>query len=253
MPSLDHPEKNHILRKRLKHRRALSLRIREHPYTRACEFVISWGGMKPNLDDETPRDISGDGESMALIAPPFQIREHPSALASVQNVILGFDRNTIWLATGLLGTVIFAALVLAVQERYPRAAYQAAGTRLAADELFLNADPDALSAKSTGDIASGQATNADRGFAAETNSSNVEANAGSRSPVPQQDPARVIQPKVSNPRYRSSMRTRLAGVKMRLIALWHQSLARNEKSRSWFSNANKAERKKVSFTAEASH
>jgi hypothetical protein len=49
------------------------------------------------------------------------------------------------------------------------------------------------------------------------------------------------------------VRNRLVGVKMRLIALWHQSLARNEKSRSWFSNANKEERKKVSFTAETSH
>jgi hypothetical protein len=206
--------------------------------------------MKPKLDSETQRDVAGDGESMALIASPFQIREHPSDLASVQNVILGFDRNTIWLATGLLGTVIFAALVLVVQERYPRAAYQAAGMR-PADEFFLNAEPDAFSAKNIGDKASGQATSADHGFASETNSSNVEANAGSQSPVPRQDPARVIQPKVS--RYRSSVRNRLVGVKMRLIALWHQSLARNEKSRSWFSNANKEERKKVSFTAETSH
>jgi hypothetical protein len=40
-------------------------------------------------------------------------------------------------------------------------------------------------------------------------------------------------------------------VKMRLIALWHQSLQR-EKSRGWtaFSNSNKWERRKVGYTAE---
>jgi hypothetical protein len=31
----------------------------------------------------------------------------------------GFNRNTMWVATGLLGTVIFAALVLAAQEHHP--------------------------------------------------------------------------------------------------------------------------------------
>jgi hypothetical protein len=44
-------------------------------------------------------------------------------------------------------------------------------------------------------------------------------------------------------------------VKMRLIALWHQSLARTEKSRSWttFSNLNRGTRKKAAYTAEMNH
>ena len=44
-------------------------------------------------------------------------------------------------------------------------------------------------------------------------------------------------------------------VKMRLIALWHQSLAQREKSRNWtaFSNSNKGARKKVAYTVETRH
>jgi hypothetical protein len=51
------------------------------------------------------------------------------------------------------------------------------------------------------------------------------------------------------------VRPRFVDVKMRLIALWHQSLVRTERSRSWtlFSNSNKGERKKVGYTAETNH
>jgi hypothetical protein len=35
-----------------------------------------------------------------------------------------------------------------------------------------------------------------------------------------------------------------------LIELWHQSLAKSEKSRSWFSNLNGEPRKKAAYTAE---
>jgi hypothetical protein len=42
---------------------------------------------------------------------------------------------------------------------------------------------------------------------------------------------------------------------MRLIALWHQSLAQSEKSRGWtlFSNSDKWPRKKINYTATKSH
>lgn len=50
------------------------------------------------------------------------------------DVIKGFNRDTAWLATGVLGTVVFAALLLAFQERQPKAT-QAEG------DLLLNANP----------------------------------------------------------------------------------------------------------------
>ena len=49
--------------------------------------------------------------------------EHSVALPDTNDVIRRFNRDTGWLATGVLGAVVFAALVLAVlvQERHPKA------------------------------------------------------------------------------------------------------------------------------------
>jgi hypothetical protein len=92
-------------------------------------------------------------------------------------------------------------------------------------------------------------------FTPEINHADVQANENSWSPAHSQDPVRAILPKIPNVRYRSSVRPRFVDVKMRLIALWHQSLARSEKSRTWtaFSNSNKRDRKKVSYTAATNH
>jgi hypothetical protein len=51
-----------------------------------------------------------------------------------RDTISRFNRDTVWLATGVLGTVIFAALVLAVQEHQPNATQAERG-------LLLNASP----------------------------------------------------------------------------------------------------------------
>jgi hypothetical protein len=44
-------------------------------------------------------------------------------------------------------------------------------------------------------------------------------------------------------------------VKRRLIELWHESLAKSAKSRSWtaFSNLNRGASKKAAYTAETHH
>ena len=56
-------------------------------------------------------------------------------------------------------------------------------------------------------------------------------------------------------RNRSPVAFRYGDVKRRLIELWHQSLAKSEKSRSWtaFSNLNRGERKKAAYTVETNH
>jgi hypothetical protein len=70
-----------------------------------------------------------------------------------------------------------------------------------------------------------------------------------------QDSARAIGPKARNASNRSSVASRTVDVKRRLIELWHQSLAKSEKSRSWtaFSNLNRGARKKAAYTAETNH
>ena len=78
--------------------------------------------MNPNQDDEPLGEIADDGEPRVLNGLPLQTREYPLALRGTPIVMRAFNRNTMLVATGLLGTVIFAALVLAVQERHPMAA-----------------------------------------------------------------------------------------------------------------------------------
>jgi hypothetical protein len=59
-------------------------------------------------------------ESRALPAPALQTREH-SALPGAHDVIRRLNRDTTWVAAGLLGAVIFAALVPALPECHPKA------------------------------------------------------------------------------------------------------------------------------------
>ena len=165
-----------------------------------------------------------------------------------------------WLATGLLGTVIFAALVLAVQERHPKTAVVAEEASQTGGDLSLKANPGAFSKveglnanSSTGEITSGPATIFDHGFSPKISHSDPHANPSSWSPAHRQDSARVIRPKIRNVRSRSSLWARLVDVKMQLLAFWHQRLAPTERSRGWTQFSNKGERKKVSYTAETRH
>jgi hypothetical protein len=230
---------------------------------------------------------SGAGESRALPAPALLTREHSMPLPGTNDVIRMFDRDTRWLARRVLAATVFAALVFAVlvQERHPKAADLTEAARQTRGDLLLNATALSkvvgLNGKSTVEVTSGQATSVDHGFnvispqenpssrmetaapiqtpvdalTPEKNHPDVQANASLLSSVHWQDSGRVIVPKVSRVRSRSSGRFRFVDVKMRLIALWHQSLVRSEKSRNWtaFSNSNKGERRKVGYTAETYH
>ena len=66
------------------------------------------------------------------------------------------------------------------------------------------------------------------------------------------DSARMIPPKVLNIRHRSVVPSRFVDVKARLIALWHQSLARSQRgsSRTVLSNSNKDANKKADATSK---
>ena len=198
--------------------------------------------MNHNLDNDTQGEITSDGDSKALPASQLQAHEHP-ALPGTYEVIRRLNRDTTWVATGLLGAVIFAALVLALLECHPKADDLAKEARQTTGSLLLNANPATpgnvmgSDRKSLSEITSGQATSVDHGLNPEINHSDVQANATSWSPAHGPDSAQVIRPKIPKVR-------RYVDVKTRLIALWHQSLQR-EKSRAWtlFLNSNKWQRK----------
>jgi hypothetical protein len=217
---------------------------------------------------------SGDGNSKALHAPTSPIREYSMALPGTSDVIRRFNRDTARLAMQVVGgVVVLAVLVLAalVKERDPKAADLTEEARQAEGDFLLNANPamrftvvDLNGKSSTGKMTSKQATRVNRSFTEispkensssqmeaaaatptpvlaftpEINRHDVQANAGSWTAAHRQDSGRVIGLKVPRARSRSSVGLRFVDVKMRLIALWHQSLVRSEKSRTWtgFSN-----------------
>jgi hypothetical protein len=192
-------------------------------------------------------------------------------------MIRRFNRDTVWVATGVLGTVIFAALMVAVQERQRKATE-------AERDLLLNANPATVAgvvantSNADGKMTPGPGSSVDHAFtetppqeipssqtepAASTpvlglapeNRNDVQANPDVGHLADRQDSARAIGPKARNASNRSSVESRSVDVKRRLIELWHQSLTKSEKSRSWtaFSNLNRGVRKKAAYTAEADH
>jgi len=225
---------------------------------------------------------SGGGESRALPAPASNPREHSAASSRTNDIIRRFNRDADWLAALVLGAVVSAALVLAVlvQDRRPKAVDLTEKAVQAGGDLLLNANS-AMGKESTGEITSGQASSADHplteispkenpsspiqaaasvptpvfAITSELNHINAQTDRSASSPIIWQDSARVIRPKIHIVRYRYSVVLRTVDVKTRLIALWHQSLARSEKSHTWtaFSNSNKGERRKVGYTAETYH
>jgi hypothetical protein len=185
-----------------------------------------------------------------------------------RDTINRFNRDTVWLATGVLGTVVFAALVLAVEEWQPDATQAERG-------LLSNANPAtaesvvAKSSKSDSKMTPGQGSSDDRAFTetslAEIPSPQTKAAASTPAPIPAfteinrnahgPRTAPVKGPRTHNLRNTSSVAFGYVDVKKRLIELWHQSLARKEKSRTWtaFSNLDREARKKAAYTAETNH
>jgi hypothetical protein len=160
-------------------------------------------------------------------------KEHPVPPTGIDKVIQRFNRNTTRVAMGLLAAAIFAALMVAFQERHLKADDFKEEPRQTSVDILPNTNPATLSdvgplsEQSIGEIASRQARKVDCGLTPAMSPLAVDSNATSPSATPQPDSARVVRSKISNVKHRTSVRPRVVNVKMRLIALWHQSLARN--------------------------
>ena len=81
---------------------------------------------------------------MALEKPGLQTPEDAVPLTGIYEVIRRFNRNTTWVATALLGFVVFAALIVAFRERHAKADdLTKEATQTTGD--VLNANPAAIS------------------------------------------------------------------------------------------------------------
>jgi hypothetical protein len=186
----------------------------------------------------------------------------------IRETIIRFNRETGWLATGVVGTVVFAALVLAVQEHQPNA-------QRAKRELSVKANPSptagviAYSSTANAGLAPAQdghvepasaKTSLDGKASSSKNESaapavGVALNSEASHHEHRQNDARARGSRTANERTKSSVAFSTAEVKRRLIQLWHQSLAKSDKSRGWtaYSHLNKGAHKTAAYTAEMSH
>jgi hypothetical protein len=178
------------------------------------------------------------------------------------DIIRRFNRDTAWVATGVLGVVILAALLLAVQERHP----SAAAAIHSGNDLFLNVNSATMGGVIANSSSGKMTSEPENGGSAETppeetamiasppemNHQDAQQTTASWAPQMSQNIVRGIRPKVRKLRDRFSSAIRTVDVKKRLIALWHQSLAESAKSRSWtaFSSLSGGIRKKAAYTAE---
>jgi hypothetical protein len=84
------------------------------------------------------------------------------------DIIKGFNRDTVWLATGVLGSIVFAALVLAVQEYHPPNVNPTGESVQARSDRSLNANfvvvGSMVAKSSNGKIASGEGSGVDHAY-----------------------------------------------------------------------------------------
>jgi hypothetical protein len=145
------------------------------------------------------------------------MRTQGSAPAT-SSMISRFNRDTVWLATGVLGTVIFAAVMVAVQECQRKATE-------AERDLLLDANPATVASL----VAKTEPAPSTPVLAlTPENRNDAQANPDAGPLARRQDSARAIGSKARNASNRSSVASRSGDVKRRLLELWHQSLAKGE-------------------------
>jgi hypothetical protein len=186
-----------------------------------------------------------------------KLKSTTATCLSANDVLKRFNRDTEWLAAGLLCVVFFAVLAFAVlvPERHPTTADLSKEFDQAKSDSPPTADAVTLfrtvgAGRFTNQATLGTTTHVDSGFpeaktAAASNSLAIlvwgaeigpetsrtvgQKNGINRSPESEEDSARVIRAKIAQNGYRSPGRLKAVDVKMRLIALWRQSLLRSEK------------------------
>jgi hypothetical protein len=214
--------------------------------------------MDPNQKDEPPEEIADKGETGGFDAASLQAHEHSFALGDAQIVMRRFNRTTTWVATGLLSTLVIAAGVLVFQENRPTAANIHEEASRTSGGLVSEGSPDSpsegvgLNGKNPDQTTTGQLASSYPGVAPEANNGQLPTKVSESLGAQRQDSPRAIWSRIHNLRHRLSLRSRAIDVKMRLIMLWHQSLAR---AHGWtlFSYPHHVRSKKVSNTIETSH
>jgi hypothetical protein len=211
--------------------------------------------MDPNQKDEPPKEIADKDEMGGFDAASLQAQDHSFALGDAQTVMRRFNRTTTWIATGLLSTLVVAAGVLVLQDNHTMAVNIHEDARRTSDGLVSegsSGSPSEVALNGKNPDPLGQLASSYSGLAPESNNGELPTKVSDSSGAQRQDSPRAIRPRIHNLRHRLSLRSRAVDVKMRLIMLWHKSLAR---AHGWtlFSYSHHARSKNVSNSSETSH
>ena len=190
------------------------------------------------MDGDTQGDAANDSSTIQPDRRP-EILQPAVALTSALKAIARLNRNMTLVATGLLSSVVFAAVMIAGRDPYPKAADVTDVSQQFKSDLSPSTNPAAdfsvagSTEKSAGEAYSGRPTSVDFAFTPEPKHAPpaVATNASSSPPALRPHLVRNARPKTPNPRHRSSTRSGTITFKLRLIAMWRRSLLQNESSR----------------------
>jgi hypothetical protein len=184
----------------------------------------------------------------------------PMALTGALKAVARLNRNTTWVAMGLLGPVIFAAVMVAVRDPHPKTDDLTDVPAQIKSDVLPSANPAAVSnvtgstEKSTDEITSGQVKSVDFGITPQTNHDHgaVQAIASPWASALQPTFVRVVRPKNPTLTHRSWI-PRSVSVRVRLLALWHLSLVQKEALAVGRDSSNSARKKAATPPKRASH
>jgi hypothetical protein len=166
------------------------------------------------------------------------------------DVLRRFNRDTRWFVAGLLGVLFFAALAFAVLIPEPHPA--TAGLQVTSGTLAhvgqVSTESSSKESVARTEAAAGS-TPAPILFLPEPSPSIATANVSNWSPAQPKESVQAIRGKAPYRRGKSSDGLGDVDVENRLIELWHQSLMRTEKPRSWAIFSKLERKKKAAFTA----
>jgi hypothetical protein len=75
------------------------------------------------------------------VAQKIEVKFHRMTIPNTEDVIRRFNRDTAWLATGILGVLIIATLLIGVQERSPKRDDRTEEASRPQNNLMLNGKP----------------------------------------------------------------------------------------------------------------
>jgi hypothetical protein len=210
--------------------------------------------MDSNPESGPQGEIRENKELRASNASALHARQNLARLAVTNDVLRRFNRDAKRLATQALVAGASAILVLGLLIRKEEDALLNANppTLSKVDDLHGNRPTDATTSgqeATTSDdtlaVISAQRETLVQSTAQTPAALTAELNqpgADARSLAHSQDQAPGNPPKVHNIKHRLFGRSRFIDVKMRLLALWHQSLERSQRAQTWTALSNKGEK-----------